>query len=202
MEGTRDGRRRRGADTRRALVDSAVDVVTTGGFDRLTLREVASRAGVSPASASYHFGTVADLLAAVVAELDDRSTARLADLTRRSRAGELTLLDACTTYLVDLLGPGRRAYLTMLELRIRAARDPSRVAPPGGQDAVVDLIQDHLRNRDRARELFASVVGLATLGALDPAEPDPARIRDHMARLLDSHGLAREPARTAEGERS
>lgn len=197
---TQDGRRQRGADTRRALVEAAVDVVTGSGFDRLTLREVAGRAGVSPASATYHFGTVADLLSAVVGELERRSAQRLTELTRRSRAGELTLLDACTTYLVDLLGPGRQAYLTLLELRIRAARDPERVAPPAGQDAVVvDLIQDHVGNRERAAELFSAVIGLATLGALDPAPPDPARIRAHMARLLARFGLPVEPATTTGG---
>ncbi|BBG02115.1 MULTISPECIES: TetR/AcrR family transcriptional regulator [Pseudonocardia] len=185
-----DGRRQRGADTRRALVDAATDVVTTGGFDRLTLREVASRAGVSPASATYHFGTVAELLGAVVDELEHRAAGRLAELTRRSRAGELTLLGACTTYLVDLLGPGRQAYLTMLELRIRAARDPGRVAPSGRADAaVLDLIADYTGDRQRARELFSAVAGLATLGALDPAPPDPERIRAHMARLLAGFDL-------------
>ena len=201
MGSTRDGRRQRGADTRRTLVQAAVDVVTTSGFDRLTLRDVAGRAGVSPASATYHFGTVADLLAAVVEELELRSAQRLTDLTRRSRAGELSLLDACTTYLVDLLGPGRRAYLTLLELRIRAARDPERVAQPAGQDAVVvDLIQDHLGNREQAAELFSAVVGLATLDALDPAPPDPARIRARMARLLAGFGLPTEPAARSTGE--
>ncbi|MEV1290802.1 TetR family transcriptional regulator [Pseudonocardia sp. NPDC049635] len=185
-----DGRRQRGADTRRALVDAATDVVVTGGLDRLTLREAAGRAGVSPASATYHFGTVAELLGAVVDELENRSAERLAELTRRSRAGEVTLLDACTTYLVDLLGPGRQAYLTMLELRIRAVRDPGRVAASGRADAVVlDLIAGYTGDRERARELFSAVTGLATTGALDPAPADPARIRAHMARLLAGHDL-------------
>lgn len=189
MDTTTDGRRRRGADTRRALVAAAVDVVTTGGFGRLTLREVAGRAGVSAASATYHFGTVDDLVTAVVTDIETRAAERLAELTRRSRAGELTLLDACTAYLVDLLGPHRASFLTALELRVQVARDPGRTAD-GEQDArVVDLIQDHVGSRDRARELFSAVFGLATLGALAAVPPDETVLRARMARLLDGFDL-------------
>lgn len=185
MQTSTDGRRRRGADTRRALVAAAVDVVTTDGFDRLTLREVAGRAGVSAASATYHFGTVDDLLDVVVTDLQTDATARLADLTRRSRAGELSLLDACTAYLVDLLGPHRASFLTLLELRARIARDPQRTTDDEQEAGVVDLIQDHVGNRDRAHDLFSSVFGLAVLGAMADVAPEETVLRARMARLLD-----------------
>ncbi|MFP5021285.1 TetR/AcrR family transcriptional regulator [Pseudonocardia phyllosphaerae] len=193
-----DGRRRRGEDTRRALVDAAVGVVTAGGFDALTLREVAGRAGVSAASATYHFGTASALLAAVVAELEERAAGRLAALTRRNRAGELTLLDACTAYLVDLLGPQRPMFLATLELRIRVARDPGR-EDEGEQGAgVVDLIQDHLGNRERARELYSAVFGVAALGALAAVPPSEAELRARMARLLTAAGLPADGSPTDE----
>lgn len=190
---TPDGRRRRGADTRRALVRAAVDVVTAHGFDRLTLRQVADRAGVSAASATYHFGTLDALLEAVAVELEHDAVARLGELTRRARSGDLTLLDACTAYLVDLLGPRRPVFLTMLELRVRVARGHGGTAtgPAAAEPdaALVDLIQDHVGNRERARELFAGVFGLSALAVFAPVPPDEPELRARMARLLAGAGL-------------
>jgi AcrR family transcriptional regulator len=185
-----DGRRQRGDSTRRALVDAAVDVLTTSGFVGLTLREVASRAGVSAAATTYHFGTLDALLSAVLSELDQRATQRLADLTGRSRDGELSLLDACTTYLLDMFGPARRIALTQLEIRLRAARDPGAVPPGDGQDErIVDLIAAYTGDREQAHELFTAVFGFATLGTLAPNPPDAATVRTYMAGLLARHRL-------------
>lgn len=194
-----DGRRRRGADTRRALVRAAVDVVVAHGFDRLTLRQVADRAGASAASATYHFGTVDALLEAVVVELERDAVARLGELTRRARSGELTLLDACTAYLADLLGPRRPVFLTMLELRVRIARGHGGAGLPGTEPgtesdtepdaALIDLIQDHVGNRERARELFAGVFGLSALAVFAPAPPTEHELRARMARLFAGAGL-------------
>lgn len=190
--GKTDGRRQRGDSTRRAIVEATIDVLATDGFDGLTLREVAARAGVSPAAATYHFGTVDALVAAVLQELDERATRRLADLTERSRAGELSLLDACTTYLADLLGPGRSLALTQLEIRLRAARAPGahpQVPPVHHDRQVIDLITTYTGDRRQAHELFLAVFGFATLGVLAPAPPGTDAVRNYMAGLLARHGL-------------
>lgn len=190
MSSPTDGRRQRGDSTRRALVDAAVDVLTTSGFARLTLREVASRAGVSAAATTYHFGTVDALLAAVLAELDQRAAQRLVDLTSRSRDGELSLLDACTTYLLDMFGPARPIALTQLEIRLRAARDPGAGQRlDAGDERIVDLIATYTGDREQAQELFMAVFGFATLGTLAPTPPDAATVRAYMAGLLARHGL-------------
>jgi len=201
MDDPTDGRRQRGSSTRRALVDAAVDVLTDSGFAGLTLREVASRAGVSPAATTYHFGTVETLVAVVLQELDERATRRLADLTRRARAGELSLLDACTTYLMDLFGPARRTTLVQLEIRLRAARDPDAGRLPDDQDErVVDVISAYTGDREQARELFTAVFGFAVRGALSSPPPDADTVRAYMAGLLARHGLLdHTPAPTAGG---
>ncbi len=183
---------------------AAVDVVTAHGFDRLTLRRVADRAGASAASATYHFGTVDALLGAVAAELERDAVARLGELTRRSRTGELTLLDACTAYLVDLLGARRTEFLTMLELRVRVARGHGGAADPAAAEpdaALVDLIQDHVGNRERARELFAGVFGLSALAAFAPVTPTEPELRARMARLLAGAGLGAHDAHQPQEDR-
>ena len=110
-----------------------------------------------------------------------------------SEADEQALLDACTAYLVDLLGPRRPVFLTMLELRVRVARGHGGTAtgPAAAEPdaALVDLIQDHVGNRERARELFAGVFGLSALAVFAPVPPDEPELRARMARLLAGAGL-------------
>jgi AcrR family transcriptional regulator len=55
----------RPADTVTALVDAAVEEITATGFDGLTVRNVARRAGVSPATAYTYFASKEHLLTEV-----------------------------------------------------------------------------------------------------------------------------------------
>src|SRR6516164_8276496 len=53
---------------RQALLDAAVATLDEAGADRLSLREVARRAGVSHAAPAHHFTDKAGLLTAVATE--------------------------------------------------------------------------------------------------------------------------------------
>jgi AcrR family transcriptional regulator len=53
---------------RQAILAAAVDALTESGPARLSLRELARRAGVSHAAPAHHFGDKAGLLTAVAAE--------------------------------------------------------------------------------------------------------------------------------------
>src|SRR5215467_6900439 len=55
-------------DLRQALLDAAVATLDEVGADRLSLRVVARRAGVSHAAPAHHFSGKAGLLTAVAAE--------------------------------------------------------------------------------------------------------------------------------------
>src|SRR6516225_6418146 len=55
-------------DLRQALLDAAVATLDEAGADRLSLREVARRAGVSHAAPAHHFADKAGLLTAIAAE--------------------------------------------------------------------------------------------------------------------------------------
>lgn len=63
----RRGPRPQGEDTRRQILDAARDSFGETGYDRTTIRAVASRAGVDPALIHHYFGTKAGLFAASVA---------------------------------------------------------------------------------------------------------------------------------------
>ena len=53
---------------RAVLIEAAESVIAERGVDRFSLREVARRAGVSPAAPAHHFGDSRGLLTAVAAE--------------------------------------------------------------------------------------------------------------------------------------
>jgi AcrR family transcriptional regulator len=65
---------RRSVETRRALVDAAIDVLRNEGFASATARTIAARAGVNQGLIFYHFDSVANLL---VCALDTVSATRL-----------------------------------------------------------------------------------------------------------------------------
>src|SRR6478609_12056162 len=58
--------------TRRALVDAAIESLRFDGFAGASARAIATRAGVNPGLIFYHFGSVADLLLAALAEVSAR----------------------------------------------------------------------------------------------------------------------------------
>ena len=78
-------------DLREALIEASETLLAERGVEGFTLREVARRAGVSPAAPAHHFGDVRGLLTAVAIRAFEELTARLtaADLAagadRRAR---------------------------------------------------------------------------------------------------------------------
>jgi AcrR family transcriptional regulator len=81
-------------DLRQTLLAAAVDAIAESGAARLSLRELARRAGVSHAAPAHHFGDKAGLLTAVAAD----GYHLLADaLTAAQQAGEF--LDTGVAYV-------------------------------------------------------------------------------------------------------
>ena len=77
-------------DLRRALVDAALALISQGELGTFSLREVARRAGVTPAAPYHHFKDKTALLAAVAEEgfvaLGGRLEAALARLPPTDRS--------------------------------------------------------------------------------------------------------------------
>ena len=64
------------AATRRALVEASIESLRFDGFAGASARAIATRAGVNPGLIFYHFGSVADLLLAGLAEVSARRMER------------------------------------------------------------------------------------------------------------------------------
>jgi AcrR family transcriptional regulator len=85
----------RSLETRRALVDAAVDVLRTEGFAGATARSIAGRAGCNQGLVFYHFGSVVNLLLAALDEVSARRRARYEALLESvDKASELVVLAA------------------------------------------------------------------------------------------------------------
>lgn len=85
------GRRRsstsvRGADTRRRLIETAVEVFATHGYDGTSTRLLAEQAGVNLPAIQYHFGSKEGLYRAVVGYFADYIERQMAPIGARVKA--------------------------------------------------------------------------------------------------------------------
>jgi DNA-binding transcriptional regulator YbjK len=114
-----DGRRRRGQERRRSLVDAALAVISRDGLSAVTQRSIAAQAGVPPSAVYYYFATLDDLVAAALVQVNDRFIAQLDGI---DATGD-NPLRALAVVLVEAARPGRDEARAELELWILAARD-------------------------------------------------------------------------------
>lgn len=116
----------KGERRRYELVRAAADLLCEGGFEAVTHRAVADRAGLPLASTTYYFTSLEELIETAVEYLGTEEVARLRDrikaLPRRRRGAE-----AATELLVDLLAgdPDRKHLISRYERYIACARHPA-----------------------------------------------------------------------------
>jgi AcrR family transcriptional regulator len=173
-------------DLRQALLDAAVATLDEVGADRLSLRRVARRAGVSHAAPAHHFTDKAGLLTAVATEGFAILVTYLA-ATRPGGAGEpvdqlAALGRAYAQFAED--NPGR--FEVMFRPGLLRAGDPSFQR---AGDAAFQVLRDHIATcQDRgwrehtptdglAAAAWALAHGIAVLrtqGSLARHYPDPS----------------------------
>ncbi len=116
----------KGERRRFALVCAAADLLCEGGFEAVTHRAVADRAGLPLASTTYYFSSLEELIETAVDHLGTAEVTRLRkqvkDLPRRRRGAE-----AAADLLVDLLAgePHREQLISRYERYIACARHPA-----------------------------------------------------------------------------
>jgi DNA-binding transcriptional regulator YbjK len=129
-----DGRRARGEARRAALVQAALVVLERDGVGGLTHRAIADEAGVSLASASYHFKGIDDLILTALLGANEEL---VDDLARQTAPPSLHGLAEC---LAADLRDRRRLFVAYYELYLHAARKPELRGPAM---AWLDLLTDH-----------------------------------------------------------
>lgn len=171
--------------TRAALVSAMVDIIAEHGFDGLSVRSVAARAGVSAGSVQHHFPSKTAMLDAAMTAIAGAAGDRGGQLEQM--AEPVDRLHA----LVDLLVPDSadsRAARVWLAFASRAAIDPT-IRETYGQlwarlRSQLRLLVAAASGRpetaaDASRELLALLDGLALGVVAERQDPQAARRLAH-----------------------
>jgi AcrR family transcriptional regulator len=123
-------------DLRRALIDTALQLVTEEQNWTFSLREVARRAGVSPRAPYNHFPEKLDLLAAAAAVGFERLRDGLRDAAAGLDAPEASLAAICRTYVrLGLENPALYRLMFGPELSDTGTTDRPTVTKLAGAEA-------------------------------------------------------------------
>lgn len=167
------------APTRERLLDAAIDVFVDDGFANASVTEVAERAGISGPAVYKHFAGKAELfIEAARRSLDET----LADAPDDPQA-RVDPVEIAHRWLGDGFAATRRL---LLELHLAGGRDC---------DVAGLLASWHLERTtawqarrgdpvERVTAFYLLLLGLAQVDALAALEPDPARLRTEVDRMV------------------
>ena len=204
----------KGALRQAALARAAADVLLAEGFDAVTHRAVAARAGLPLGATTYYFASRDDLLASAVAlAAQDWLQACRARLDAAPAAGSVESPEQVADVVLDVVsgGYGREQLRVLYQRHLESAHQPPlRPAVVALDEQAQALVAEVLLRAGLPADPATSRLVLATadgllVGALARGEAEPQRHgREPLAQLLgllagDGTGLAaRRPARAAE----
>jgi AcrR family transcriptional regulator len=160
----------RGEATRRKIARAAVELVGELGWDAVTTRAVAARAGVNPALVHYHFGSMDALLrGAVVAALEEEVGQTAGPLIHAPSLAEGL---AGSVGSVEQLDLGTPAGNLLIEAMVRAMRDPGLAevivgSLQGFRDLVAARIRQAQASGEAAADVSPEASGVLIAAALD-----------------------------------
>lgn len=167
---TPDGRRSRGEETRRRLLQAAVRIAGRDGPAAVTHRAVAAEAGLTKSLATYHFASIDDLLTAALAE-------NMAEYAAEVAAALPPDCDVTefAEYLATTYNATRDLWLAYYELYLFAARRPSlRPAVLLWTDWTTEMARRYTSDPVGISIFVAAIdgLGLQTLVHDEPLDPD------------------------------
>ena len=161
-------------------MDAALGVVARDGVPGLSHRSVAREAGVSPASISYYFSGIDDLLVATLLESVDTLVVEL-----ESVRGSDDLPGAVARSLVRMVGEHRERTVAEYELYLLAARRPA-LRPAARR--WIEVAAGYVAGRGdpaAVRALLAAVDGLLVQGLIADEPPSAEELEPVLRLLLD-----------------
>jgi AcrR family transcriptional regulator len=196
-------------NTRQALIEAAVEVLKSRGFNGASARAIATEAGVNQALVFYHFGTVAELLLAALDEVSARRlrryTTELADVTN-----SVSLIALATKVFREDIDSGDIAVLAEMiagsssapELGAEVAK---RIAP--WKDFASVAVESGLAASGLASLLpigavshaaVALYLGLEMLSHLEGDRTGATLLFEQLARVVPVLDVIRVPAKTTD----
>ncbi|MEO5309947.1 TetR/AcrR family transcriptional regulator [Corynebacterium sp. c3Ub_189] len=183
------------------VVDAAVHVLVRDGLDGLSVRKVASEAGVSIGAVQHHYATKNALLVAASEYVTEQFTARADALTHRAlvEGGTFAAFVAFCELLANAspppegTGDDTTASTVWLWYAAKATRpgpvaDAFAVAWSRTEEHLADVIAElypTLNPVDKASHLLAVLDGIAVARAAEPQRMPLARARMLVRRHLD-----------------
>ncbi len=157
-------------DTRQRILDAAYGLFWRQGFLRVSMDEIAARAGITKRALYQHFRSKDDLIAAALAHSSELAIRRLQQFKRPARAGEL--IDTFFAELAEWAAKPRysgggftRVAVELADLR----GHPARAIARRHKAAVEAWLSDGLAagkvtsSRERAREIMLLMEGAMLL---------------------------------------
>ncbi|WP_255622798.1 TetR/AcrR family transcriptional regulator [Pseudonocardia sp. DSM 110487] len=175
-----DGRRRKGEQRRRQLLDATMRVIERAGVAAVSQRVVAHEAGVPPSAVTYYFPAVDDLLVAALADCNDIYLSGLDACAR-----DADPIAALARLIADGTG-ARRAYVAAeYELFLIAARRPE-MQPEAARwaDAVDAFLRPYADDPIVRAGVAAAVDGLLLRCFVSAEPPSADEVHAVLARLV------------------
>jgi AcrR family transcriptional regulator len=155
------------AQTRLKILDAAYGLFWRQGFLRVSMDEIAARAGVTKRTLYQHFRSKDDLMTAALAHSSELAMQRLRAMPNPARASEL--VDAYFNELANWAAKPRwsgggftRAVMELADLR----GHPARAIARKHKAAVEEWLTNALAGRDAAARERAREIMLLTEGAM------------------------------------
>lgn len=109
---------------RNELLAAAIELFAEGGSRAITHRAVAARAGLPPASTTYYFETIDDLIREALGSHIDQWTADLTSLTQVELEADASIDDAAAFVSAVFAARGPEVAALELSIFLAAAREP------------------------------------------------------------------------------
>ncbi|WP_017604305.1 TetR/AcrR family transcriptional regulator [Nocardiopsis alkaliphila] len=180
-----DGRRRKGRQRRRLLLEATMAVIARDGVAAVTQRRVAAQAKVPPSTVTYYYATIDDLLVATLTQVNDAYVWVVENLPRDPDVA----LRGFAALIAEGVDHDRAHALAEMELFLIAARRPTlREQVMRWNDAVDAFLTPYLPDpAARAGVIAASDGYFLRCCVLDPP-PSAEEVYQALRRLIDREG--------------
>ncbi|WP_157246356.1 TetR/AcrR family transcriptional regulator [Nonomuraea typhae] len=193
-EPTTDGRRLKGEQRKRELIEATIRVVARDGVAGVSHRTVAKEAGQPYTAAAYYFKTIDDLLTAALTSCMEEDAERLRRLADEFTGPVEGLCDLAELMCRVVAAPAR--LLAEFELYLLAARRPElRAATRHWLAAVERFGRRYTDDPVRLRVLAGTIDGVLMQALLTDAPPGPREWEEVLRAILLTTAPGRESGR-------
>ncbi|MEU3308374.1 TetR/AcrR family transcriptional regulator [Nocardiopsis sp. NPDC055551] len=180
-----DGRRRKGEQRRRLLLDATMAVIAREGVTAVSQRRVATEAAVPPSTVTYYYATIDDLLVDTLTRANDAYVA-VAEALPDDPDGALRGFAAL---IAEGTGHDRAHALAEMELFLIAARRPSlRDQVTRWHDAVDAFLSPYLPDPEARAGVAAACDGYFLRCCVLEPPPSADQVYRSLRRLIDQAG--------------